>query len=341
MNNKILIIHTYGMGDMIMFTPALQLLQKQYPNAQIDIYITQKNSALPIFNNTRLKIIYSEKKFLGLFHDIVKLRKTKYDISITTSGGSSFKHGLFAFFVGAKKRLGESYSHSSIFYNVNTNYKEPLHRVENNIEIVKKLFNKPISKIPKPLFLIPKSMEHDIKTFLHQHNLKNKILFGIHPGNNKTSSFRRWPIQYYIKIVQQLQQDFKNIQCLFFLGPDEKELEKIISQQTHSLIVKEKSIYFVAKLIEHCSFFFNSDSGLGHVASCFSPHIFTIFSDALPYKISPYTENKTIISANLPCQPCYYKNHSKGCNNMKCLWTLSPEKVYPIIKNKIKGEYEK
>lgn len=341
MNKKILIIHTYGMGDLIMFTPALQLLQKQYPNSQIDIYITQKNSVLPLFNDTYLKIIYKNKKTFGLLHDILKLRKEKYDISITTSGGSTFKHGLFALLVGAKKRLGESRSKFSFFYNINTHYKEYLHRVENNIEIIKTLFTKFIPKMPTPLFVLPKSIEHDVKKFLEQHNLQKKIIFGIHPGNNKKSSFRRWPIQYYIKIVQQLHKDFKNIQCLFFLGPDEKELENIISKQTDSIIIKEKSIFFVANLIKHCHFFFNSDSGLGHIASCFSPHIFTIFSDALPYKVSPYTENKTIISANLSCQPCYYTNHSKGCDSMKCLWTLTPEKVYPIIKNKIKGEYEK
>ena len=40
---KILVIHPNGMGDFIMFTPALNLLKKNFPNAKIDILITNKN----------------------------------------------------------------------------------------------------------------------------------------------------------------------------------------------------------------------------------------------------------------------------------------------------------
>ena len=43
---KILIIHPNGMGDFIMFTPALNLLKKNFPNSQIDILITNKNIKL-------------------------------------------------------------------------------------------------------------------------------------------------------------------------------------------------------------------------------------------------------------------------------------------------------
>ncbi len=48
---KILIIHTFGMGDMIMFTPALKELQKQFPKAQVDFLVFQHFSIEPIKNN--------------------------------------------------------------------------------------------------------------------------------------------------------------------------------------------------------------------------------------------------------------------------------------------------
>lgn len=38
---KILIIHTFGLGDMIMFAPTLQKLRELYPEVKVDFLIFQ------------------------------------------------------------------------------------------------------------------------------------------------------------------------------------------------------------------------------------------------------------------------------------------------------------
>jgi ADP-heptose:LPS heptosyltransferase len=105
---KILIIHTYGMGDLILFTPIYQKLCEVYPDAKFDFFITQKSSIKPLENHSQIgKIFHSLPKANELFLIGLKLRKKQYDISISTSGGSVWKATLFSWLVYAKIRVGE------------------------------------------------------------------------------------------------------------------------------------------------------------------------------------------------------------------------------------------
>ena len=57
-NYKFLFIHTWGLGDLIMLTPALKALKEKYPTAQIDFLITVKAAAFPINKCSLIDNIY-------------------------------------------------------------------------------------------------------------------------------------------------------------------------------------------------------------------------------------------------------------------------------------------
>ena len=105
---KILIIHTFGLGDMIMFTPTLKVLQEKYPSVIIDFLIFQKASAEPIKNCKNLgTIYYSSFNKIEVFKNLWRLRQNRYDISISTSGTHLLKAKILALLAGAKKQIGE------------------------------------------------------------------------------------------------------------------------------------------------------------------------------------------------------------------------------------------
>jgi heptosyltransferase II len=82
---KILVIQTAFIGDVVLVTGLLEDLHIQYPNAVIDILLRKGNEALfhehPFINEV---LIWNKKehKYLQLFKVIQQIREIQYDLVI-------------------------------------------------------------------------------------------------------------------------------------------------------------------------------------------------------------------------------------------------------------------
>lgn len=311
------------MGDMIMFTPSLRKLVEKYSGVTIDVLVFQKMAAEPIKYCEKVhKIYYSDLNIINIFQTIGRLRRNCYDISIFTSGTNTLKAGLFSFFISAKERIGEYRKYPLPFYTKNIKYQEKLHRVENNILLV----SDKINNIPSPLFCIDNTIE--IKKIIHKNDT---LVIGVHPGSNVKFKKRRWSKDYFITLINLLKQEY-TCEILLFGGPDEIDEARYIEEFTDVTLIAGYSLQEVALLISKCDLFINTDSGLGHIASCLNIETFTIFGPAKSYKTKPYSLKAHIIKLDLPCQPCYGKQ-IEFCSGLECLVDLTPKYVFDQIVN--------
>jgi len=88
---KILVIHTWGIGDLILFTPALKILRENFPDAVIDIFISHRPAVSEVLQENSIvdKILSFEWKKNNLLNKlklVYKLRKEKYDLALITAG---------------------------------------------------------------------------------------------------------------------------------------------------------------------------------------------------------------------------------------------------------------
>ena len=96
--NKILIIQTAFIGDVILATSLIEEVAKKFPNSSIDFLLRNGNQSIlkenPHINKT---IIWNKKenKNLNLFKIILKIRKEKYDTVINIQ--RFFNSGLMSF----------------------------------------------------------------------------------------------------------------------------------------------------------------------------------------------------------------------------------------------------
>ena len=108
--NKILVIKTHAIGDVLMTTPALRSLRTSFPRAEISVLVG--NWSAPILKNnsyiTRLiefeDDIVHKKKIINLIKIVLILRSYKFDTAIIFHP-SPFIH-LIAMCAGIKKRYG-------------------------------------------------------------------------------------------------------------------------------------------------------------------------------------------------------------------------------------------
>ena len=294
---KILLVHTYGLGDMIMATPAIINLAECNPEAKIDLLIFQKLSETPIINAPFVgRIHYCDFTPASIIKTVSKLNGIGYDLALHTSGTSVFKMSLLMLAIRAKKRVGEYGSIKVPWYDLQRRRAEGEHRVLSNIALVETLCEKRAEIHPR-FFLKPASLDF-AEDFMKRNGLNGKRVLAIHPGCNEKFANKRWEVEKYIELVKMVLEKIDDSAVLIIVGPQErKEGEAIRSAVPESLLV-QSDLQSVAALISKIDLMITNDSGLGHIASCFDTPTLTIFSKkshADVRKIEPYGENSHVV----------------------------------------------
>jgi len=112
MEMKILILALSGIGDALMFTPALQLMRKELPDAQIDALVMFKGVKDMYERNPDLNNVYhfdfiKEGPFRSLKY-VLSIRH-RYKVSINVYPSNRIEYNLINFLVGAEKRVAAKY----------------------------------------------------------------------------------------------------------------------------------------------------------------------------------------------------------------------------------------
>lgn len=289
---KILLVHTYGLGDMIMATPAIMKLVACYPEAKIDLLIFQKHAEAPLVNAPFLgKIYYCDFFPANILKTIVKLRTRWYDLALHTSGTSVWKISLLMLSLSASRKVGEFATFRLPWYSFQRRIAEGEHRVLSNIQLVETFCDKSVDE--KPCFFLSSQSILFTDGFMRENGLDNKRVIAIHPGCNEKFDNKRWEVQKYINLVYNLLNGMEDVAVLIIVGPEEVAEGKIIKKALPQTILVQESLQNVAALISKIDLMITNDSGLGHVASCFDTPVVTIFSKnshAYPWKIKPYLQ---------------------------------------------------
>ncbi|MBI9030970.1 glycosyltransferase family 9 protein [bacterium] len=326
---KFLFVHTWGLGDLIMFTPALKALKDKYPQAQIDFLITVKAAAVPLKKCALAhKIYFASNSLQGFLKLVPTLRLEKYDYGMATSGITPWKAQLFLSLLNIDHPIGEFRSKPSAFvFKKQYKFNPAQHRLDGNLQLLSQFIPPNIER--KPFFCLDERDLAFADEFLATNGLTNNKLFGIHPGCNKDSFYRRWPKEHYIKLIKILQER-GGLDLLLFIGPDEEDLGKEIVAETSIIVANKCSMYQTAALLSKCDFFLNSDSGLGHVASCFKAQLFIIFGPADDRLTAPLSDKCHILRSKIPTPP------QETWLNLKevpqCLTEFYPHDVYELLK---------
>lgn len=361
---KILIIHSYGMGDMVMSTPMIERLKNMYKDPLIDFLIpdNQKASIKVIENfscTNKIMILSNQKgkckvlnkiaRLLQITKKSLELKKEKYDICIMTSGTSGYLYVYLLFLIKAKIKIMEYREGNKLLRKINsiikistysTIFNKEIHRVIANLNLLNDLDkrnNSAFKEIEMKYYLNEENINFS-NSFFEKHRLEKEEVLGIHPGCNSEFKEKRWPKESYLKVIKELK---KEIYIIIFIGPDEKEvgeyLKREIGETSRVIFFEENNLSNVAAIILKCTYFFNSDSGLGHIAGCFKlKKTFTIFGPANPKIARVFNKNNVIFYKESIEKKYYLEKDNKG--NLKCLSDITPEEVIEVIEKEIRSE---
>ncbi|MGE5811740.1 MAG: glycosyltransferase family 9 protein [Ignavibacteria bacterium] len=347
---KILIIALSGIGDALMFTPALSLLRKSLPEAEIDALVMYRGakeiySSNPILNEVFYFNFLEEGAFKSLkflFH----LRK-KYDASINVYPSNRKEYNLINYFIGAKKRAGIVYlrknnSNLGFLNNVRVLENDYVHNVQANIKLCEALIGAKIND--EPLLDYPIS-ENEIvyaDQFLRAAGISaNELVIGLHPGcaTLKNHIKRRWEPEKFAELGKKLINDH-SAKILIFGGPEEQELKNQISSLINSdrvNVINADSLTKSAAIMKRCNLFVTNDSSQMHIAAAMGLKVVAIIGPTNQNYIRPWKTEHHVVSLNLDCSPCFfYSPKPLICNRtdlkFKCIKELTVDIVYASVK---------
>lgn len=343
---KILVLALSGIGDALMFTPALKLLKRQLPSSRIDVLVMFSGAKEILETNPDIDNLihfnFLKEGYLKSLKFVLSLRG-KYDVTINVYPSNRKEYNLISFLIGAKKRVAVRYlrmdkQNFGWLNNITVSEDDSLHNVQANIRMIEKLLNKKFEEEP-PLQLNLKNEELQYaENFLTDNQIsKDDLVIGFHPGcaTLKNHIKRRWEPEKFAELGKQLIEN-KNAKIFLFGGPDEEKLKTEIHKMINSpkcFIIKTERFLQSIAIMKRCNLFVTNDSALMHIASALSLPVVAIIGPTNVNYIHPWKTKYKIASLYLECSPCFfYSPKPLNCKRedvkYKCIKELTVEDVY-------------
>ncbi len=321
---KILVLCLPGIGDTLLFTPALRLLRGRFPGDRIWALVMFKGSLQVLEKNPHLdRVILWEFLKEGLFRSLKflrDLRRQRFDISIMAYPANRIEYSLVHILIGAKRRYGHRYHHRNAssmncLHGRTILEDDQRHNVEENVALVHLLGVKAAPPAALELYLSGQDQAW-ARRWLRECHLEGSLLIGIHAGTAefKNQARRRWPVERFALLSDRLTERL-GARTLIFGGPDEKSLkQQLLRCMDHpGLIVDGTTMRQTAALIEHCDLFVSNDSALMHTAAAMKVPCVVIFGPTNPKWVHPYGTPYRIVRLDLDCSPCFYYSARPLC----------------------------
>jgi len=314
--NRILVIQTAFIGDVILATALIEKLHAAFPEAKIDFLVRGGNESLvkdhPFINEV---IVWQKKenKYKNLFSLAKTIRQSKYDYVVNLQ--RFMASGFLTWRSGAKHRIGFKTNPLSIFYTEKFPHEigNGEHEVARNQLLIENITD---GEALKPKLHPSKSNYSKIESL----KLDTDYIV-IAPSS---VWFTKQVPQS--KIIELINKQPKELQiCLIGAPSDFDYCQSIIDVVDHknSINLSNKlNLLDSAVLIENSKMSYVNDSAPLHIASAMNANVTAFFCSTVPeFGFGTLSDNSLIIQGEekLECRPCGihgFKTCPKG--HFKC-----------------------
>ena len=312
--DRILVIQTAFLGDVILASPVWENLHAAYPHAQIDVVVKKGNESLLQAHPFLHQVFIFDKshKVKNLWNLGKTLRSHQYDLVINLQRFTS--SGILTLLARGKETRGFEKNPLSLFFTKRFKHdmKPNWHEVDRNLRLISDLVTAPIRR-PQ---LYPR--KEDLNSIQIYQEVPYYCLAPTSVWFTKQA-----PQEIWLELIDKLSQTKDQI---FLLGApsDRAYLDEIVNKTGSSLVINlagKLSLLQSAALMAGAKHNYVNDSGPLHLASASNAPVSAFFCSTVPeFGFGPLSENAAIIEVkDLACRPCGLHGH-KACpkGHFKC-----------------------
>ena len=338
---KILVINLMHLGDLMLVTPALTTLRKNFPNDHIALLADKKLADLVQWNKNLDDCILIDKKGVddhlpSFIKFIFKIRAEKFDMVINLHRNE--RSSALAAFSGAKKIVGYSKPFFSLFFDkvmpnpsiarhIKRGFKVEYvpgsqHQVHSHFDVlqqacgIEKIFDNGLE------MWIPDAAERESEKIFRD-NFGDLKVVAFNIGASWLT--KRWLDSYFAECADILIE--RGYGIAFLGGTMDKEIvsgcvEKMRHKDSERLKIftGEFSLAILAGFLDNCVLFLTTDSGPMHIGVARNIPIVTMFGASPVPGFYPYDAKDVLIKSPEPCHPCGQHTCPRaGDDNLACM----------------------
>jgi len=299
--SKILVIRQDSrLGNLILMTPLIRGLKTAFPDAELDVLISEGYEDVlshnPYIDNT---IVFEKRKarllpwLYPLF--IKSLRRAEYDIAIDVSNGYHFSlnNMLLTSLSGADYKIGYNRNDAQAFLNLLVPLPPPdMHMADAMLGLVKYVSTE-VPEFPTAYFISDEDCSF-ADEWLKSHGIAElDSFFVIHPGGKGK---KRWNENNFAGLIDRINADI-GVKIIVIGGIAEHDtLVKIRDLSKVSFDVLENvTVGQMAAIIDRSNLFISGDTGPIHISSALGRPTIGIFISSDFRVYGPRGENARIV----------------------------------------------
>ncbi|MEW6008712.1 MAG: lipopolysaccharide heptosyltransferase II [Candidatus Omnitrophota bacterium] len=337
---KILVIRLDRIGDVLLSTPVLSNLRREFRQAYIAVMVSPYSKDIVEGNpNINEVIIYDkkgrEKSWFSTIRFALDLKKKNFDLAIILHPTN--RSHLIPFLAGIKMRVGYDRKLSFLLTKKIPHSKQlgQMHERDYCLDMLSQLGLKTESQMP----FMPIKEESEIwaDRILASFNvdLKKDNIVAMHPGASCPS--KRWPTEYFATLAKSLIKDRKVKIAVVAASDNEQFARQLVgSLDSESVIdlVEKTNISELASILKRSSLFISNDSGPVHIASAVGVPVISIFgrnqAGLSPLRWGPLGKKDKIMHKDVGCDVCLAHDCKK---DFLCLRSINPQEVIELAKS--------
>lgn len=335
---KILIRAPNWVGDNIFTFPAVRLLRRHFPEAQLTILVRGTLESLwEIIPEIDEVITFNLKgggrDLKGKQNLITMLRRRRFDLAVIFP--RSFESALWMWLAGIPERWGYAEEKRSCL--LTRAVRSPRkYRITPRMDYYYRL----VSNAGDSEFAPAACLELDPELVSSAGDFLRSLvgeypedrLIGFHPGSSYGPA-KCWPARNYGKLAGILQKKMGFVILLFGSEKERDMLEEIAAAGTGIINLGGMTdLKRAAALMSLCRVFVANDSGLLHLAAALGVPVVGLYGSTDPEATGPRGKKVKIIYKNIECSPCLMRECP---SDFICMESITPEEVekeiYSII----------
>jgi heptosyltransferase-2 len=337
MSQNIALIRFSSLGDVVLITPVVRNLRREYPDARITVVTRRPYDELFYADPDVDRVVALGGKLdrdglPGVEAAVQALSNERFDTVLDLQGN------LKSWYLSRRIRAQKRFRYP----------KQRLARLK--LVHMKKLAQPILPTVDRYNAVLPK-VPADVRVRLPRVRLsvaarnwaavesrRTRLpsivtTVGAHPGAHWAT--KRWPESYFADCLARVAEKERARVFLFGSAPERDLLERIVALMPHiqSVIYCGYPIQRVGALVEHCDVFLANDSGLMHLAAALSVPTVSLFGPTHPgLGFAPQGPRNRVFFGYAHCSPCSLHGE-RPCYQRRryCLERIEPAKVSEVM----------